>query len=360
MGRLDGRVALITGAARGQGAQAARRFAAEGAQVMLADMLDDQGTAVAAEIGHAAAYAHLDVTDEDAWAKAVAECVARFGKLDALVNNAGIYRVAPLTEITLEDYLAITAVNEVGVFLGMRAVAPALAEAGGGTIVNVSSTAAMLPFPGATAYAASKAAVLGLTKVAAGELGPLGIRVNSVHPGAVDTPMMAGVDTAAAGRLLPLRRIGTTGDIAAMVLFLTCGESAFCTGAAFVADGGLCAGPVFREPPPRESRRRHRGSAGNRAGDRRGAERRRRGVTVFDINADGARSAAERLGPAALPIAGDVASEEDVGRMVAATVERFGRLDILVSNAAAFGPEIEGRTTTRRPRRWPCGTAPWR
>jgi 3alpha(or 20beta)-hydroxysteroid dehydrogenase len=245
VGRLDGRVALITGAARGQGAQAARQFAAEGAQVMLADVLDDLGPAVAAEIGQAAAYAHLDVTDEDAWAKAAAECVARFGKLDALVNNAGIYRVAPLTEITLEDYLAITAVNEVGVFLGMRAVAPALAEAGGGTIVNVSSTAAMLPFPGATAYAASKAAVLGLTKVAAGEFGPLGIRVNSVHPGAVDTPMMAGVDTAVAGRLLPLRRIGNTGDIAAVVLFLTSGESAFCTGAAFVADGGLCAGPVF-------------------------------------------------------------------------------------------------------------------
>lgn len=245
MARLDGRVALITGAARGQGAAAARRFAADGAQVMLADVLDDLGRAVADEIGQAAAYAHLDVTDEDAWAKTVAECVARFGKLDALVNNAGIYRVAPLTELTLEDYLAITAINEVGVFLGMRAAAPALAEAGGGTIVNVSSIAAMLPFPGATAYAASKAAVLGLTKVAAGELGPLGIRVNSVHPGAVDTPMMAGVDTAAAGQSLPLRRIGTTGDIAAMVLFLTGGESAFCTGAAFVADGGQCAGPVF-------------------------------------------------------------------------------------------------------------------
>ena len=128
MARLDGRVALITGAARGQGAAAARRFAAEGAQVMLADVLDDLGRAVADEIGQAAAYAHLDVTDEDAWAKTVAECVARFGKLDALVNNAGIYRVAPLTELTLEDYLAITAINEVGVFLGMRAAAPVLAE----------------------------------------------------------------------------------------------------------------------------------------------------------------------------------------------------------------------------------------
>jgi 3alpha(or 20beta)-hydroxysteroid dehydrogenase len=245
VGRLAGRVALITGAARGQGAEAARRFAAEGAQVMLADVLDDAGHAVAAEVGQTAAYVHLDVSDEDSWAKAVGECAARFGKLDALVNNAGIYRVAPLAETTLEDYLAITAVNEVGVFLGMRAAAPALAEAGGGTIVNISSTAAILPFPGATAYAASKAAVLGLTKVAAGEFGPLGIRVNSVHPGAVDTPMMADVDTAAAGRLLPLRRIGTTGDIAALVLYLSCEESAFCTGAQFVADGGLCAGPVF-------------------------------------------------------------------------------------------------------------------
>src|SRR5215470_2676059 len=116
--RLDGREELRTGAARGQGAAAARRFAAEGAQVMLADVLDDLGRAVADEIGQAAAYAHLDVTDEDAWAKTVADCAARFGKLDALVNNAGIYRVAPLTELTLEDYLAITAINEVGVFLG--------------------------------------------------------------------------------------------------------------------------------------------------------------------------------------------------------------------------------------------------
>jgi 3alpha(or 20beta)-hydroxysteroid dehydrogenase len=245
MGRLDGRVALITGGARGQGAEAVRRFAAEGAHVLLTDVLDDLGRAVADEIGPAVAYAHLDVTDEDAWAKAVADCVARFGKLDALVNNAGVYRVAPLTETSLQDYLVIVAVNEVGTFLGIRAAAPALAEAGGGTIVNVSSTAALLPFPGATAYAASKAAVLGLTKVAAGELGPLGIRVNAVHPGAVDTPMMAGVDIAAAGRQLPLRRIGTTGDIASVVLFLTSDESAFCTGAAFVADGGLCAGPVF-------------------------------------------------------------------------------------------------------------------
>jgi 3alpha(or 20beta)-hydroxysteroid dehydrogenase len=244
-GRLAGRVALISGAARGQGAAEAKLFVSEGANVAVADVLDDEGGRLAEELGATACYLHLDVGDEGQWSHAVGATVERFGKLDALVNNAGIYRPKRLLETTLDDYLNTVRVNQVGVFLGMRAALQPMIAAGGGSIVNVSSTAGFLPSAGSTAYAATKFSVRGMSRVAAAEFGAHGIRVNSVYPGAVETPMLAGVDTSDAGKRLPLGRIGRAEEIASVVLFLISEESSFCTGAEFVADGGLLTGPVF-------------------------------------------------------------------------------------------------------------------
>ena len=244
-GRLAGRVALISGAARGQGAAEARLFAAEGAAVVLGDLLDDEGAAVAAEIGEAAAYLPLDVTREDAWREAVALARSRFGRLDVLVNNAGILRAGPIETLALADFEAVVRVNQVGCFLGMQAAIPAMRAGGGGSIVNISSIAGIRGRAGVVAYAASKWAISGMTKCAAIELGPLGIRVNSVHPGAIDTPMISGPGFAAARErhlaALPLPRIGTPDDVASLVLFLASDESSYCTGAEFVVDGGATA-----------------------------------------------------------------------------------------------------------------------
>jgi 3alpha(or 20beta)-hydroxysteroid dehydrogenase len=244
-GRLAGRVALISGAARGQGAAEARLFAAEGAAVVLGDVLDGEGSAVAAEIGPAAAYVHLDVTREDAWREAVGVARARFGRLDVLVNNAGILRAGPIETLPLEDFETVVRVNQVGCFLGMRAAIPAMRAAGRGSIVNVSSIAGIRGRPGVVAYVASKWAITGMTKTAAIELGPLGIRVNSIHPGAIDTPMIAAPEFSAAREAhlatLPIARIGVSGDVAPLALFLASDESAYCTGAEFVVDGGATA-----------------------------------------------------------------------------------------------------------------------
>ncbi|GAA3058525.1 hypothetical protein GCM10020000_46600 [Streptomyces olivoverticillatus] len=188
-GRLDGRVVLITGAARGQGEQEARLFAAEGAKVVLADVLDEAGEALAADIGHPCArYVHLDVGREDDWADAVAFTTRTFGKLDGLVNNAGILRHRALVDTSLSEYEVVVRVNQTGPFLGMRTAAPEIAAAGGGTIVNTASYAALAGMATLTAYAASKGAVLAMTRVAALELAARGIRVNALCPGGIDTP----------------------------------------------------------------------------------------------------------------------------------------------------------------------------
>ena len=246
MGRLDGKVALVTGAARGQGEAEARRFAAEGAAVVVTDVLDEQGAAVAASLGTRAVYVRLDVTDEDGWKQAIAAAEARFGPVSVLVNNAGIARGAPLAATSLDDYMAVVDVNQVGVFLGMREVIPSMTRAGGGSIVNVSSVDGMTGMAFVVAYVASKFAVRGMTKVAALELGALDIRVNSIHPGGVDTPMLRpdGEERDLGGVFsrVPLGRIGTPDDIAALAVFLASDESAYCTGAEFVIDGGLTAG----------------------------------------------------------------------------------------------------------------------
>ncbi|MFF7778662.1 SDR family NAD(P)-dependent oxidoreductase [Streptomyces tanashiensis] len=249
MGKLDGRVVLVTGAARGQGEQEARLFAAEGAKVVLGDVLDDAGEALAKELGaDRAAYVRLDVTSEADWAAAVVAARERFGKIDGLVNNAGILRFNELVSTPLEEFLAIVSVNQTGCFLGIRAVAPEIAAAGGGTIVNTASYTGITGMAGVGAYAATKHAVLGLTKVAALELAAKGIRVNAVCPGAIDTPMSnpEGVDPEATAelyrKLVPLGRIGRPEEVAALALFLTGEDSAYITGQPFVIDGGWLAG----------------------------------------------------------------------------------------------------------------------
>jgi 3alpha(or 20beta)-hydroxysteroid dehydrogenase len=239
--RLDGKIALITGAARGQGAAAARRFVAEGAEVVIADVLDDEGKQLADELG--ATYQHLDVSEEDDWAAAVAD--ARF---TVLVNNAGVLHFAMLVDTTLADYERVIRINQIGTFLGMRAVVPGMIAAGGGSIVNTSSIEGLAAAPTLIAYTASKFAIRGMTKVAALELGDKGIRVNSVHPGMIDTQMLPTalggiqVDLDRIGRKLPLRRVGQADEIANLILFLASDESSYCTGAEFVADGGATAG----------------------------------------------------------------------------------------------------------------------
>lgn len=242
--RLDGKIALITGAARGQGAAAARRFVEEGARVVLTDVLDDQGKELAAELG--AEYCHLDVSSEEDWASAVAFTVETFGDITVLVNNAGILHFSALAETTLADYQRVIGINQVGTFLGMRAVVESMTRAGGGSIVNVSSVEGLAGMPYLVAYTASKFAIRGMTKVAALELGRHGIRVNSVHPGAIDTSMVSEtlghpIDISPIGKKVALRRIGQPEDVAGVVLFLASDDSAYCTGAEIAVDGGATA-----------------------------------------------------------------------------------------------------------------------
>ena len=255
MGRLDGKVALVSGAARGMGRAEALLFAREGARVVVADVLDDEGARVAAEIGAAARFQHLDVTREAGWTEAVAAATSAFGRLDVLVNNAGIVIASPLRELSLESYRRVTDVNQTGVFLGMRAVIPAMEAAGGGSIVNVSSIDGLIGMDLVFAYVASKFAVRGMTRTAALELAPLRIRVNSLHPGFVHTRMgnPEGIPEARAPldryarRRIPLGRPAEPEEIANLALFLASDESSYCTGSEFVADGGFTAG----EPLPR-------------------------------------------------------------------------------------------------------------
>ncbi|MFJ6657731.1 SDR family NAD(P)-dependent oxidoreductase [Streptomyces sp. NPDC091377] len=255
MGKLDGRVVIVTGAARGQGEQEARLFRAEGAEVVVADVLDDRGKAVAEEIG--ALYVHLDVGEEADWQAAVAAARTAYGRLDGLVNNAGILRFNTLTDTPLDEFMQVVRVNQVGCFLGIKSVAAALTEAGGGTIVNTASYTGLTGMAAVGTYTATKHAVLGLTRVAALELAGAGIRVNAVCPGAIDTAMTnpALLDPEPARdperdrsserlyrRLVPLGRIGRPEEVARLALFLTSRDSSYITGQPFVIDGGWLAG----------------------------------------------------------------------------------------------------------------------
>jgi 3alpha(or 20beta)-hydroxysteroid dehydrogenase len=252
---LSGKRALITGAARGQGAAAAELFVESGATVMVADVIDDDGQALVRSLGSAATYVHLDVRDPDQWAAAVRRAEAGFGGLEILVNNAGIIRTGPLESLALQDFRDVVDVNQVGCFLGMQAVVPLMRAAGGGSIVNISSVAGLKGVAGAIGYAASKWAIRGMTKTAALELGAYGIRVNSVHPGTIDTAMVngpefAGIDRSSYFAGLPVPRIGEAREVAELVTFLASDSSAYCSGAEFVIDGGETAGS--RRPPTRE------------------------------------------------------------------------------------------------------------
>jgi 3alpha(or 20beta)-hydroxysteroid dehydrogenase len=243
-GKLDERVVLVTGAARGQGEAEARLFVAEGASVVLGDVLDDEGSAVADSLGDAAIYLHHDVSDPASWQAFAETATARYGRIDALVNNAGIMVYKPMEDMTLEEYRRVVEVNQIGCFLGMKAVLPGMRAAGGGAIVNVSSTAGLRGFAKGIGYVSSKFAVRGLTRTAAQELGPLCIRVNSLHPGGVDTALGWGYGDVDLDQLYgstPLGRIGRPDEMARVALFLICDDSSYCTGAEFVADGGLLA-----------------------------------------------------------------------------------------------------------------------
>ncbi|MCT7353239.1 SDR family oxidoreductase [Streptomyces sp. 15-116A] len=247
MGKLDGRVVIITGAARGQGEQEARLFAEEGARVLVADVRDERGEAVAKEIG--ARYVHLDVGREDDWEAAVALAGEAYGHIDGLVNNAGILRFHSLLDTPLDEFMEVVRVNQVGCFLGIRTVGRAMAE--GGTIVNTASYTGLTGMAAVGAYAATKHAIVGLTRVAALELAGRGIRVNAVCPGAVDTPMSRpgedaeGAEAALDGfyrKLVPLGRMGRAEEVARLALFLSCEDSSYITGQPFVIDGGWLAG----------------------------------------------------------------------------------------------------------------------
>ncbi len=251
MGDLDGKVAIITGGSAGQGAAAARRFVEEGARVVIADIADEQGKALAVELGESACYRHLDVSSEADWKTVVDEVVQNHGKVDILVNNAGILFFSALADTTLEQYERVIRINQIGTFLGMRAVVKPMIAAGGGSIINTSSIEGLAAVPMLTAYSSSKFAIRGMTKVAAVELGPQGIRVNSVHPGMIDTKMVshaaggAEIDLTQPARKVALRRMGQPEEVAELLVFLGSDKSSYCTGAEFVVDGGATATHAF-------------------------------------------------------------------------------------------------------------------
>lgn len=250
MGRLDGKVALITGGARGMGKAHARHFAAEGAQVVIGDVLDDKGRAVAAGIG--CPYVHHDVTSTDDWATAVETAISTYGRIDVLVNNAGILRHAAVADMDPVEFRQVIEVNLIGTWLGIRQVVPPMTAAGRGSIVNISSIEGFAGAAGLSAYSASKFGIRGLTRSAAQELGPLGIRVNSVHPGGVMTSMalaaaqtMTAIDGGGFLKSLPIARFAEPIEISRLVAFLASDESSYTTGAEFLADGGLLSGPGY-------------------------------------------------------------------------------------------------------------------
>lgn len=246
MARLDGKSVLVTGAARGQGAAHARRLVEDGATVTIADVREEEGHTLAGELGDGALFAALDVTSAAAWADAVEATVARFGQLNGLVNNAGMLTVHSLESATEEDWNRVIAVNQTGVFHGMRAAIPAMREAGAGSIVNVASVVAWSGAADFYSYAVSKWAVRGMTKSAALELADLGIRVNTVAPGEIDTPMMTDMEAQGADppdpASVPLGRWGAPSEVSSAIAFLLSDEASYLTGAEIGVDGGLGVG----------------------------------------------------------------------------------------------------------------------
>ena len=247
--RLEGKVALISGGARGQGATEGQLFVDEGAKVVLADILDVEGEAAAAQIrenGGDASYVHLDVASEDDWRSAVEFTLQTYGRLDILINNAAIYKRTPIVDTDVEEWRQIMEVNSTGVFLGTKHAIPAMQRSGGGSIINISSTAGLVGSGRGSAYGASKGSVRLFTKYTAIQHALDGIRANSIHPGPIDTEMIADNLATPEGRAesesrVPLKRIGTVMDVAYGALFLASDESSYMTGAELVIDGGVTA-----------------------------------------------------------------------------------------------------------------------
>ena len=243
MGRLENKVAIITGSAQGMGAEHARLFISEGAKVVLTDLNEEKGQALAAELGENALFVKQNVTSEADWAAVLAAAEEKFGPVNVLVNNAGITMAKNLLDVTVEEYKRIVDINQLSVFIGMKTVAPSMQKAGGGSIVNISSMNGLVA--GAIGYTDTKFAVRGMTKAAAMNLAPMGIRVNSVHPGVIATPMVVQEDTKAAveafSKMIPLKRVAQPAEVSKMVLFLASDDSSYSTGSEFVIDGGMTA-----------------------------------------------------------------------------------------------------------------------
>ncbi|TYK48262.1 glucose 1-dehydrogenase [Actinomadura decatromicini] len=253
MGRLDGKVALITGGARGMGKSHVRRFLDEGAEVVFGDVLTDEGAKLAADLGAGVRFVAMDVTREDDWAAAVETATSAFGRLDVLVNNAGIIRHKTIEEMSVDEFRRVVDVNLLGQWLGVKSVIAPMREAGGGSIVNVSSTEGFIGASGLAAYSASKFGIRGLTKAAARELGQYGIRVNSIHPGGVLTPLSLQEDVVAATadsadaflKALPLGRMGKSKEVSGLVVYLASDDSSYCTGSEVLVDGGMLTGAGY-------------------------------------------------------------------------------------------------------------------
>jgi 3alpha(or 20beta)-hydroxysteroid dehydrogenase len=245
-GRLAGKVAIITGGAKGQGEAEGRLFVAEGASVVLTDVLEERGRAVADELGAAARFVRHDVSSKDDWDAVVAAALESFGHVDVLVNNAAIHWLRSIEDETIEDFQRLLSINLAGTFLGIKAAIAPMRAAGGGSIVNISSAAGLVGYAWHGSYASAKWGVRGLTKVAAIELGPDGIRVNSVHPGPIKTDMLP-ADRSGLGEKrfshIPLRRSGEPSEVAELVLFLASDASSYISGGEFTVDGGSLAGP---------------------------------------------------------------------------------------------------------------------
>jgi 3alpha(or 20beta)-hydroxysteroid dehydrogenase len=247
LGRLAGKIAIVTGGARGLGESTVRRFVEEGAEVVIGDILDAEGEALACELGSATSFLHMDVSEPADWDRAIAAAQAR-GPLGVLVNNAAIVHMAALTDTTDEDYLRVFRVNQFGTFLGIRSAVAPMKAAGSGSIINISSIDGLHSAAGLSAYSSTKWAVRGLTKNAAIELGQYGIRVNSVHPGGMYTAMggKGGQSEEELNRSVyrrfPIPRVGQPGEVAEVIVFLATDEGSYCTGSEFVADGGWFAG----------------------------------------------------------------------------------------------------------------------